>query len=185
MSVDRRFRLPPLGRMPVLFAVGVGTLVPVGVAVSLVGAARAGEVSLWAVLCIQAAVALAIALALVPMLRREVSFDDHRIRVKATWYTREARLDELKLEEARVVDLREHTELKPLLKTNGFALPGLQAGHFRLRDRGKAFCLVLDPARVLVLPHVDGSRWLLSFDNPRAVLSVLREAAGRAHPERR
>ncbi len=185
MSVDRRFRLPPLGRAPVLFAVAIGALVPIGVAVALVGSARAGEISLLAVLGIQAGVALAIAAALVPVLRREVAFDDHRLRVKATWYTREVRLDHLRLDQARVVDLREHTELKPLLKTNGFALPGLQAGHFRLRDRGKAFCLVLDPGRVLLLPHVDGSRWLLSFENPRAVLSVLQEAAARAHPVRR
>lgn len=184
MSHFRRFRLPPLGRLPLLFALGLGVLVPIGAGVLLVGSARDGELSGLAVLGLQAAIAAIILVALLPMLRREVAFDDHRLRVKATWYTREAALDQFRLDEARMLDLREHTALKPLWKTNGFALPGLWAGHFRLRDGGKAFCLVLDPSRVLVLPHVDGSRWLLSLDNPRAVLSVLREAAARAHPVR-
>lgn len=180
MSVDRRFRLPPLGKLPVAFALVIGGLLPLGIAVFAFTQVRTGTMPPGVMLALQLVVAVSVLAISLPMLRREVSFDDHRLRVKATLYTREARLVELRLDEARVVDLREHTELRPLLKTNGFALPGLSAGHFRLRDRRKAFCLVNDPARVLALPHVDGSLWLLSFDNPRAVLSVLREAAQRA-----
>lgn len=178
-TVDRRFRIPPLGKGPVLFALCLGGLLPAGIAAFAISQVRSGELAPAMLLVIQLVVAVSVLAVVLPMLRREVSFDDRRLRVKATFYTREARLDELRLDEARIVDLREHTELRPLLKTNGFGLPGLSAGHFRLRDRRKAFCLVSDPARVLVLPHVDGSLWLLSFDNPRAVLSVLREAAGR------
>lgn len=178
MSADRRFRLPPLGKMPVAFAMALGVLLPLGIAIFALTRVQAGTLPVGAMLGLQLAIALGVLAVVLPMLRREVAFDGRRIRVKATFYTREARLDELRLDQARVVDLREHTELRPRLKTNGFALPGLQAGHFRLRDGRKAFCLVGDPARVLALPHADGGLWLLSFDSPQAVLSVLREAAG-------
>jgi len=179
MATDRRFRLPPLGKLPVLFALGFGGLLPMGVALFAFTRVQHGGLPPAAMLAFQALVAVAVLLVLLPMLRREISFDDHRLRVKATLYTRTARLDELKLDEARVVDLRERTEFRPLLKTNGFGLPGFRAGHFRLRDLRKAFCLYGDPSRVLALPHADGSVWLLGFENPQAVLHVLREAAAR------
>ena len=104
------------------------------------------------------------------------AFDGKQLRVKATFYTRQAALSEFDLAAARVVDLREHTEFKPSLKTNGFAVPGLQAGHFRLRDKRAAFLLVTDPARVLCLPHTDGRVWMLSLTHPQAVLDILRRA---------
>ncbi|HLS84446.1 MAG TPA: hypothetical protein VK016_07280 [Arenimonas sp.] len=179
MVADRRFRLPPLGKAPMLFALVLGVLLPLGIAVGLVLTLRAEGARLWVVLGSQLAV-MAITLAvLLPMLRREISFDDRRIRVKATWYTRASEVGQFDLDQARVLDLREHTAYKPAFKTNGLAVPGLQAGHFRLRNKAKAFCLVSDPGRVLLLPHTDGTLWLLSFESPRAVLSVLREARER------
>ncbi|KAA2286220.1 hypothetical protein [Arenimonas fontis] len=175
----RRFRLPPLGKAPVLFALLLGVLMPVGVAVGLMLQVQTGGARLPVVLGVQALVALIVLAVLLPMFRREVAFDDRRLRVKATWYTREADVRQFDLDQARVLDLREHTEFKPALKTNGFAIPGLQAGHFRLRNKARALCLVNDPTRVLMLPHADGSTWLLSVESPRAVLSVLREARDR------
>jgi len=179
MSADRRFRLPPLGKAPMLFAGIMGVLVPLGIAVGLVLTLRSEGANLWVILASQVAVMVITLAILLPMLRREVSFDDRRIRAKATWYTREAGVEQFDLEQARVINLREHTEYRPLLKTNAMSMPGLHAGHFRLRNKARAFCLVSDPTRVLMLPHADGTVWLLSFESPRAVLSVLREARER------
>ncbi len=64
-----------------------------------------------------------------------------------------------------------------MLKTNGFSLPGLKAGHFRLRNLGKAFCLVTDRTRVLILPLRNGGMVLLSPARPADVLARLRELA--------
>ena len=66
---------------------------------------------------------------------------------------------------------------KEMLKTNGFGLPGYWAGHFMMRDKRRAFCLVTDVSKVLALPHADGRVWLLSFEHPQAVLDILRRAA--------
>lgn len=175
--MDRRLALPPLGKAPVFFAIGIGAVLPIAVAVFAILQVRGEQLSPALMLVIQGAVAVSVLAVVLPMWRREASFDGRRLRVKATWYSREAPLADFDLAAARVVDLREHTGFKPWLKTNGFALPGLQAGHFRLRDRRKAFCLVTDPSRVLVLPHADGRIWLLSLDHPQAVLDILRRAA--------
>lgn len=170
----RRLALPPLGKPPLVFAIVVGGLLPVAIAVGVVLQVSAEQISPAMMLVVQAAAA-AISLAIVlPMWRREAAFDGRQLRVKATFYTRQAALSEFDLAAARVVDLREHTELKPALKTNGFSVPGLHAGHFRLRDKRKAFCLLTDPARVLCLPHADGRLWMLSLTHPQAVLDILR-----------
>lgn len=180
MNAFRRFRLPPLGKAPILLVALLGALVPIGVAVLAIPQVRDGRLAPAMLLLVHAAVAVPVLLVALPLLRREIAFDDRMLRVRAAWYTRSASLHELRVGEARVMDLREHTGFKPWLKTHGFALPGMHAGHFRLRDGRKAFCLYTDPGRLLALPHVDGSIWLLGVDNPGAVLSVLREAAERA-----
>lgn len=174
----RNFALPPIGKGAIWFAVAIGTLVPGGTALMAIALARSeGGANAVMILAMQAVVALLILAVLLPMWRREVAFDGRQLRVKATYYSRQAPLSDFLLDQARVVDTREHTEFKPLLKTNGFGLPGYWAGHFLLRDKRKAFCLVTDVSKVLALPHADGRVWLLSFEHPKAVLDILRRAA--------
>lgn len=171
-----KLALPPIGKAALWFAVAMGTLVPLVIAIVAIALADNEGVDPRLLLGLQAAVAMAILLVLLPMWRREVAFDGRELRVKATFYTRRAALSDFDLAHARVLDVREHTEYKPLLKTNGFSLPGFQAGHFVLRNRRKAFCLVTDLSKVLALPHADGRVWLLSFTHPQAVLDILRRA---------
>ena len=173
MNTDRRLALSPLGKAPVVFAVAVAGVMPIIVAIFAVMQLESGDISPAMLLVVQGAIALLTLGLVLPLWRREASFDGRRLRVKATWYTRESPLADFQLDQARVVDLREHTEFKPMLKTNGFGLPGYWAGHFMLRDRRKAFCLVTDVSKVLALPHADGRVWLLSFEHPQAVLDEL------------
>ena len=175
--MDRNFAVPPLGKAALAFAWVLGAGFPGGVAVLLLILAREGAVPPLMVLAGQAVLAVTVLLVLLPLWRRRVAFDGRRLRVESTFYTREAPLVEFALHDARVVDLRERTELRPMLKSNGYALPGFHSGHFRLRDwKRRAFCLVTDPSKVLALPHADGRVWLLSFEHPQAVLDILRRA---------
>lgn len=174
---DRNFAVPPLGKPALVFAWILGAGFPLAIAVLLILMARDGAIPPLVVLAGQALVAVTVLLVLLPLWRRRVAFDGRRLRVESTYYTRESPLAEFALDDARVVDLRERTELRPLLKSNGYALPGFQSGHFRLRDlRRRAFCLVTDTSKVLALPHADGRVWLLSFEHPQAVLDTLRRA---------
>jgi hypothetical protein len=174
--VDRRFALTPLGKPAWIFALVMAVLMPLTIAVVLSLQAGAGEIDPLVALASQAVVAVVVLAIVLPLWRREAAFDGKRLRIKATLYTREAPLTEFDLDAARVVDTREHREFKPRLKTNGYALPGFWAGHFWLRDRQRAFCLVTDPSKVVVLPHADGRLWLLSVEHPQAVLDILRRA---------
>ena len=109
--------------------------------------------------------------------RRRISVEGHALIVAATFYTRRIAIDALDRDKARIINLAEHTEFKPAIKTNGFNLPFFLAGHCRLRNRAKAFCLLTDRERVLLLPQDDGSLTLISPEKPQALLARLRELA--------
>jgi len=112
--------------------------------------------------------------------RRRIVLDNRELQVRATFYTKRLAVEAIDLDKARVLSLEEHTDLAPMLKTNGFSLPGFKAGHFRLRNLSKAFCLVTDRTRVLWLPQRDGGQVLLSPARPADLLARLRELAGPA-----
>lgn len=174
---DRNFALPPLGKAALVSAVIFAVVVPLLIAAGLVVSARQSGLDPLLALGLQALVAAIVLAVVLPLWRRRVAFDGRRLRVEATFYTRESPLADFRLDQARVVNLHEHAELRPGLKSNGYALPGFQAGHFRLRDvKRKAFCLVTDATKVVALPHADGRVWLLSFEHPQAVLDILRRA---------
>lgn len=106
----------------------------------------------------------------------QVQLIDGQLQVCAGGYRQQLALSDFDLQKARVVDLAEHPELRPWLKTNGIGLPGYQAGHYRLRDpRRRAFCLLTQPRRVLCLPERDGRLWLLSLQQPQRALEFLRQ----------
>lgn len=106
--------------------------------------------------------------------RRAIRLGDGQLQIRATLYSRSVPLASIDLDSARVIDLREHPENRPLLKTNGLAVPGLAAGNFRDRKRRRLFCLVTAP-RVLSLPLHDGTRVLISPVRPAQLLARIRE----------
>lgn len=87
---------------------------------------------------------------------------------------------ELDLERARIVSLDEHDGFRPRVRLWGLRLPGFSAGHFLLRNRARAFCLLTRNDKVLVLPRHDGRLILLSPEKPQALLERLRGLAGTA-----
>ncbi|WP_454831650.1 PH domain-containing protein [Pseudoxanthomonas wuyuanensis] len=109
--------------------------------------------------------------------RRSIRLDNRQLQITATLYKRTLAVEQIDLRRARVLSLDEHTELRPRLKTNGFSLPGFYAGHFRLCNLTKAFCLITDRTRVLSLPLRDGGLVLLSPEKPRVLLDRLRQLA--------
>lgn len=111
--------------------------------------------------------------------RRSIRIRGDVLEIKATFYSRSLALSSIDVGAARVIDLREHPENRPLLKTNGYAVPGLAAGNFRDRRRNKLFCLVTAP-RVVRMPLKDGSLVLTSPAHPERLLEAIRNRAGRA-----
>lgn len=112
---------------------------------------------------------------------RDIRIEGDRLVVAAAIvFARKVPLGELALDKARVLDLDEHTEYKPMLQLGAFSFPGFNAGRYLLRNRSRAFCLLTRRQRVLVLPQRDGRLLLLSPEKPQGLLDALRAAASKA-----
>ena len=73
----------------------------------------------------------------------------------------------------REVDLQQHPELRPLLRTWGIGLPGFNGGWYRLRDGRKALCLITERERVCMLEDEGGVAYLLSLADPTPLKRAL------------
>jgi len=191
-SNDVALQLVPAGNRSRawLFALTVGVPVPAtmfGVAMghvpigeSLWGTGDRGADALIAMLVVAVATG-AIAMFLAFMLKRHrLQIDDAGIEVVTTFYRQRIAFPEMKLDAARVIRLDEHPDLKPLLKSNGYALPGFRSGWFRLRNWHKAFVAASDGERLLWLPTTRGFDLLLQPKDPQRLLARLRELAAPA-----
>lgn len=76
----------------------------------------------------------------------------------------------------REIDLAQHPELRPLLRTWGIGLPGFSSGWYRLRSGRKALCLITDRARVFLLEDENGVAYLLSLAEPAPLRRALEHA---------
>lgn len=121
---------------------------------------------------------LVLGILLFAMKRRSVVLAGGVLDVRAAMYRERTQVADIDLARARVVDVTERTELRPLIKINGMSLPGFHAGRYRLRGKlVKAFCLVTDRHRVLWLPLYNGKdQLLLSVERPQALLDALHAA---------
>ncbi|MGA6538090.1 PH domain-containing protein [Stenotrophomonas sp. NPDC101269] len=112
--------------------------------------------------------------------RRRITLQGSTLDVTAAFYRRQVPVQAMMLAKARVVDLAGHDALRPRMMLNGYGVPGFNAGHYRLRDGNRAYCLLTDASRVLHIPLHDGSVLLLSPEQPRALLAALQALAGPA-----
>lgn len=137
---------------------------------------RGGDAAI--AMLVVAAITGAIALFLDRMLKRHrLQLDADGIEIATTFYTQRVAFADIDLDSARMLRLDEHPELKPLLKSNGYALPGFRSGWFRLRNWQKAFVATSDGDRVLWLPTRRGFGLLLQPRDPQRLLQRLRELA--------
>lgn len=111
------------------------------------------------------------------MRRQALRVSADALEVRSSFYRCTTPLAELKLDQARVVDLDERTELKPTLKTNGFSIPGFHSGWFLLRNRRRSFVAIADGRRKLWLPGSGRHDLLIEPADPAALLARLRELA--------
>jgi hypothetical protein len=112
------------------------------------------------------------------MRRHRLRLDAAGLEIATTFYRQKLALSELLLDTARVVSIDEHPELKPMLKTNGMALPGFRSGWFRSRAFKKLFVATAGGEQLLWLPTRRGHALLLQPRHPRDLLQRLGELAG-------
>jgi hypothetical protein len=105
--------------------------------------------------------------------RIAVTLDDEALTVVTGVATKSFALSSLRANGMRIVDLAAHPELKPFLRMWGIGLPGLASGWFRLRNKGKALCVLTGRERVTVLKTDDGIWVLLSLADASALRNAL------------
>ena len=121
------------------------------------------------------------AMLLLVVRRMRVTLEDGRLVVRATFYTQRIALADLDVDAARIIDLAEHPQWRPMVRLNGMSLPGLDAGHYRAREwKQKLFCALSSRRNVLLLPQRNGRILLLSPEKPQSVLRALQQAGHRS-----
>jgi hypothetical protein len=153
--------------------------VPILAVSLLVGMAGIGLAARQAPLAWLAAIAIALILALIvwSLRRRHVVLDGDQLTVAAGFNTARVSIADLDHVDARIVDLTADKTLRPGMKSFGTSMPGFHAGHFRLRNRSRAFILLTDKRKVLALPQRSGRMLLLSLERPQSLLDALRTMA--------
>jgi hypothetical protein len=126
-----------------------------------------------------AAIAIVLAGALIvwSVRRRYVVLDNDLLTIAAGLNTARVPIADLDIAAASIVDLTGHATLRPGLKSFGTSMPGYHAGHFRLRNRSRAFIALTDRTKVLALPQSSGRMLLLSLERPQALLDALQTMA--------
>lgn len=167
----REFTVVPPDLRLLMAASGVGLLVGL---VAIGFAAREAPM-IWLAAIVMAVLVAASTAWLVR--RRQVVLDGDLLTIAAGVNTARIRTADLDIAAARILDLANDSTLKPGLKTFGSSMPGYRAGHFRLRNRSRAFVLLTDTTKVLALPERGGRMLLLSLERPQALLDALRTVA--------
>jgi hypothetical protein len=107
---------------------------------------------------------------------RSASFEIRQegLRLRGDLYGRLIPKAQLQLNLARRVDLTREQDLRPKWRRLGTALPGYQAGWFRLRNGDKALLYLTDRTRAVYVPTTAGYGLLLSPADPDGFPSRLR-----------
>jgi hypothetical protein len=107
------------------------------------------------------------------MTRAGVRVEKGYLEVNSGFGSKRIALTALRNAELRIVDLHEHTQLKPSRKLGGAGLPRFTGGWFLLRNGERALCLLLARDRVCYLHSDDGTALLLSLQHPETLRALL------------
>jgi hypothetical protein len=99
------------------------------------------------------------------------------LRLRGDLYGRMIPLAQLRVAEARRINLDHEPELRPRWRTLGTAVPGYRGGWFRLRGGAKALLYLTDHDRAVLVPTTADYLVMLSPADPDGFLEALRRSA--------
>ena len=109
----------------------------------------------------------------ISLLHTQLEVSSQGLIINGGVYRMRFAMSELLLGQARIVDLDQKPELRPLLKVYGVGLPWYHSGWFRLKD-GQRAVVALTRSRIAVyLPTTRNQAILVSPDDPEAFLRAL------------
>ena len=102
-----------------------------------------------------------------------VEFSDSKIHLKLPLYGREIALDDLVVDQAEIVSLKQNKPFRPRLRTNGIGFPGYAVGWHRLHNDEKALVAKTSSDQALYIPTENDYVLLLGLEDPETVLDHL------------
>ena len=131
--------------------------------------------SAWIILLIILLVLIVIALIIfIPILTFSIRVNEHIIKASSLFsYKITVRKEDV--ESIYVVDLSKHPELRPIVRTFGTGLPGLDLGWFTLENGSKAFLALTSDKEAVVIRLKDGTYVILSPQNFQEFVNVLKQ----------
>lgn len=102
-----------------------------------------------------------------------VMLTEEHMQIKGGLYGRTIPVDELRIEEAKRINLKVDKSYALASRRNGIGLPDYNAGWFRLKNEERALAFVTDPERVVYIPTTNGYSLLLSAEDPDRLLRAL------------
>ncbi|MFA6987406.1 MAG: PH domain-containing protein [Arenimonas sp.] len=173
----QEFPLVPPNKLVLLFPLFIGVVLPAAFLITMAFVLH--DPREWVLAATAALLLPVIAGALALFVhRRRVELSDQGLLLRRWPWPRMERHSDLALDQARIINLDDHPELRPTFKIAGTQLPGYRSGLFWLRDRRRAYVLLTDTRRVLHLPKRDGTLILLSPLRPEALLEALQRRRG-------
>jgi hypothetical protein len=169
----QQFEIVSPGKLVLLLPAFIGLILPVAILVTLLVVAKDSKELLRAAPALLTFPLVAGALGW-SMFRGKVTLSDRGLVLRRLPWSRAIKPAQLDLEQARIVNLDEHPELRPVLRMIGTSLPGFRSGWFWVKDRRTASVILTDQRRVLLLPRRDNKLILLSLQRPEALLEALR-----------
>ncbi len=100
---------------------------------------------------------------------------DEGLRIRGDLFGRLIPRGSLRIDEARILNLKQEPTHRPWLRTFGTGMPGYSSGWFRLKDRGKGLLFLTDPSHAIDLPTTEGYSLLISPADPEAFLAAFKE----------
>ncbi len=87
------------------------------------------------------------------------------------------KLENLELQNAKIINLKLEHSLHATLRTWGVGLPKYATGWFLLKNQQTGFLFVTDDTEVVHIPTKDHQNLLLSLENPESFVAALKEAS--------
>ncbi len=105
--------------------------------------------------------------------RSSVTLTEDTLEFSVPVYSRSIPLETIERSGARVVDMKMGQEVRLGLRTNGLGSVGYSLGWFRLVGGGRALAALTDRSSVACVPLKDGTKVLLSLEDPAAFIEAL------------
>lgn len=102
--------------------------------------------------------------------------NDQALQIRYPFYGRSLARTELRLDQAKIVDLARDSAYRPVLRTNGVGLIGFGAGWFRLKNKDKALAFYSAQQQAVYIPTTRNFVLLLCPQEPERFLAELQQA---------